>query len=139
LEARLNATTPGIGPFVAGQDPRRHFLRAMGAFQEAGLQDIMVRTFAGGAHAPLADGLRSALTALIAMRWSGAEAELAPADRDEYRRLCLPDSPDFVVGLPDYYAFFTYSMFQGRVAAGLAPTCPGSGRRGPAAPLELQR
>ena len=27
-----------------------------------------------------------------------------------------PESPDFILNLPDYYAFFTYSMFRGKVS-----------------------
>nr|QNO48966.1 hypothetical protein OEPDFBKK_00042 [Methanosarcinales archaeon ANME-2c ERB4] len=33
-----------------------------------------------------------------------------------YQRLCLAESPEFILDLPDYYAFYTYSMFQGRVS-----------------------
>ena len=45
----------------------------------------------------------------------GVEAELSEEDWAEYQRLCLAESSDFILDLPDYYAFFTYSMFQGRV------------------------
>ena len=56
-----------------------------------------------------------ALTALIEMRWMDVEAELSEEDWAEYQRLCMPESPDFVLDLPDYYAFYTYSMFRGWV------------------------
>ena len=42
-------------------------------------------------------------------------AELSEEDWAEYQRLCLAESPDFILDLPDYYAFYTYSMFRGRV------------------------
>jgi demethylmenaquinone methyltransferase/2-methoxy-6-polyprenyl-1,4-benzoquinol methylase len=116
LEARLNATSAGIAPFDMGKRPESHFLRALGWFRDAGLQECAARTFAGDAHAPLTDDLRSALKALFEMRWPGVESELSPDDRAEYRRLCLPGSPDFILDHPDYYAFFTYSMFHGKVA-----------------------
>ena len=117
LEARLNATSSGIAPFVKGSKPETHFSRALGLFRDAGLEEPTARTFAGDAHAPLAADLRSALVALFQMRWPGVESELAPEDWAEVQRLCLPESPDFVVDHPDYYAFFTYSMFHGKVAA----------------------
>jgi demethylmenaquinone methyltransferase/2-methoxy-6-polyprenyl-1,4-benzoquinol methylase len=60
--------------------------------------------------------MRRALVALFDMRWPGVESELSPDDRAEYRRLCLPQSPDFIVDHPDYYAFYTCSMFYGDVA-----------------------
>ena len=116
LEARLKATSAGIAPFVEGKKPESHFLRALGWFREAGLEEPTAHTFVGDIHAPLTDDLRSALTALFQMRWPGVEPELAQEDWAEVQRLCLPGSPDFFLDHPDYYAFFTYSMFQGKVA-----------------------
>jgi demethylmenaquinone methyltransferase/2-methoxy-6-polyprenyl-1,4-benzoquinol methylase len=116
LEARLNATSSGIAPFTKGLEPGLHSNLALGWFREVGLAEPTVRTFVGDAHAPLAEALRSALVALLGMRWSGVESELTPEDWAEYQRLCLPESPDFIVDHPDYYAFFTYSMFRAKVA-----------------------
>ncbi len=116
LEARLNATSSGIAPFTRGKRPELHFLRALGWFRDAGLEEPTARTFAGDAHAPLPDDLRRALIALFEMRWPGVESELTQEDRAEYQRLCLPESPDFILNHPDYCAFFTYSMFRGKVA-----------------------
>ena len=64
----------------------------------------------------MSEDLRRALVALFEMRWPGVESELSPEDRAEYRRLCLPESPDFILNHPDYYAFYTCSMFYGEVA-----------------------
>jgi demethylmenaquinone methyltransferase/2-methoxy-6-polyprenyl-1,4-benzoquinol methylase len=50
------------------------------------------------------------------MLWSVASPEATEADRLEYQRLCQPDSPDFILDLPEYYAFFTYTLFSGKVA-----------------------
>ncbi len=116
LEARLSATPAGIAPFADGKKPDVHFTRALGWFRDAGLVELTARTLAGDAHAPLADDQRSALAALIQMRWPGVESELCKADWATYQRLCLPESPDFILDHPDYYAFFTYSMFHGKVA-----------------------
>lgn len=116
LEARLKATTMGIAPFVMGKDPEHHFLRALGWFRTAGFEELESVTFAGGAYAPLSDDLRNGIEAILQMRWPGAEAELSPEDWLEYKRLCLPESADYILDLPDYYAFFTYSMFTGFAA-----------------------
>lgn len=115
LEARLNATSSGIAPFVQGKNPELHFLRALGWFREAGLEEPTARTFAGDAYAPLSDELRCALITLFEMRWPGVESELTQEELAEYRRLCLPESPEFILNRPDYYAFFTCSMFLGKV------------------------
>jgi ubiquinone/menaquinone biosynthesis C-methylase UbiE len=115
LEAHLNATSAGVAPFCKGKLPETHFLRALGWFLEAGLEKPVVSTLSGQAYAPLTDDLRRALTSLFEMRWAGVESELTPEDRAEYQRLCLPQSPDFILNNPDYYGFFTYSMFCGTV------------------------
>jgi demethylmenaquinone methyltransferase/2-methoxy-6-polyprenyl-1,4-benzoquinol methylase len=115
LEARLRTTSAGIAPFTPGTRPALHFLRALGWLRDTGLEGATGRTFVGDAHAPLSDDLRAALVALFEMSWPGVEAELTQEDRATYRRLCLPESPDFIVDHPDYYVFFTYSMFRGTV------------------------
>jgi len=116
LEARLNATSSGIAPFAEGKRPELHSLRALGWFRKVGLEEPTAQTFVGDAHAPLSDDMRSALMALLEMRWPGVQSELTPEDWAEFRRLCQPESPDFILDLPDYYAFYTYSMFRGKVA-----------------------
>lgn len=115
LEARLNATTSGIAPFSVGSRPESHFLRGLGWFRDAGLKELSARTFVGDAHAPLSADIRAALLALLQMRWPGVESELAPQESEEFRRLCLPESTDLILDHPDYYAFFTCSMFSGSV------------------------
>ena len=116
LEAHLNATYSGIAPFVEGVGTELHFSRMMGWFRRAGMGAVTVRTFAGDVSAPLSGEIRDALIALIGMRWGDVEAELSEEDWAEYQRLCLAESPEFILDLPDYYAFYTYSMFRGRVS-----------------------
>lgn len=115
LEARLGATAPGIAPFKRGLEPDSHFLRALSWFKAAGLQRPQAHTFVSDVYAPLADDQRRALEALFQMRWSGAQEALAAEDRLAFQRLCWPESPEFLPNQPDYYAFFTYSMFSGLV------------------------
>jgi demethylmenaquinone methyltransferase/2-methoxy-6-polyprenyl-1,4-benzoquinol methylase len=50
------------------------------------------------------------------MRWPGVKEELLRDDWAEFQRLCLPESAEFILDHPDYYAFFNYSMFSGKVA-----------------------
>ena len=117
LEARLSGTAGGIAPFAQGRAPELHFSRTPGWFRTAGLQDLATLTFAGQAYAPLTAELRSALETLLQMRWPGVRAELADAEFAEYQRLCQPGSPDYILNQPDYYAFFTYTMFRATVPA----------------------
>jgi demethylmenaquinone methyltransferase/2-methoxy-6-polyprenyl-1,4-benzoquinol methylase len=115
LEARINATSAGIAPFVKGKSPEKHFLRALGWFRDAGLEALTAQTFVGAVHAPLSDNVRAELLSLFQMRWPGVQSELIPEDWAEFQRLCQPESPDFILNLPDYFAFFTYSVFSGIV------------------------
>ncbi len=116
LEARLNATSPANAPFTQGMRPEAHCLRALGWLHDARLQEPTARTFVADVHAPLSDDIRSALAATFRMFWEAAQSEVVPEDWAEFQRLCQPASPDFILNLPDYYAFLTYSLFYGRVA-----------------------
>jgi ubiquinone/menaquinone biosynthesis C-methylase UbiE len=115
LEARLNATCSGYIPFFKDKRPEQHFMQAVGCFRNAGLEDVEARTFVGEVRAPLSSGEQTALTSLFEMLWSMPQPEASAEDRAEYKRLCTPGSPDFILNIPDYYAFFTYSMFYGKV------------------------
>ncbi len=117
LEAHLNATSAGIAPFNKGARPESHYLRALGWLREAGLAELAAETFPQTFQAPLRQEVRDALILLIDMRWPGALAELPPEERSLYERLTTPESPDFILDHPDYYGFFTYTMFRGKVTA----------------------
>jgi SAM-dependent methyltransferase len=116
LEARLNATPAGIAPFVQGMPPELHAARALGWFRVAGLKERTAQTFVADVHAPLSEDARKALLDLFEMRWPGAQVGVTQEEWGTYQRLCRPESPDFLLDQPDYYAFFTYSMFCGQVA-----------------------
>ena len=115
LEARLNTIAPGYAAFFKGMRPEQHFLRALGWFHNAGFEGPTARTFTGNVQAPLSEDLRNALLTLFEMLWAGAESVATAADWVEFQRVCQPESPDFILDRPDYYAFFTYSLFRGRV------------------------
>jgi demethylmenaquinone methyltransferase/2-methoxy-6-polyprenyl-1,4-benzoquinol methylase len=115
LEARLNATCSAYTPFLQGKVPETHFMRCLRWFPEAGIADPLCRTFIGEVQGPVRPEIRNALVLLFEMLWSTAESEAAEADRLEFKRLCQPESPDFILDLPEYCAFFTYTMFTGTV------------------------
>jgi demethylmenaquinone methyltransferase/2-methoxy-6-polyprenyl-1,4-benzoquinol methylase len=116
LEARLNATCSALIPCVKGKKQESHFVRALGWFRQAGFEEPTARTFAGDVYAPLSEDICNALITFFNMLWGEPQPEVSQEDWAEYQRLCQPESPDFILNLPDYYAFFTYSMFWGKVA-----------------------
>ena len=115
LEARLNGTCSGYLPYLKDKAPQSNFMRALQAFQSAGLEDIKAHTYVDDIQAPLDQDIRIALTSLFDMLWGTPQPEVSQEDCDEYQRLCVPTSPDFILDIPEYYAFFTYTMFRGRI------------------------
>jgi demethylmenaquinone methyltransferase/2-methoxy-6-polyprenyl-1,4-benzoquinol methylase len=115
LEARLNATCSAYAPFLLGKPPESHFMRCLRWFPEAGIAAPVCHTFIGEAQGPLQPEMRNALVLLFEMLWSTAEYNAAEADTLEFKRLCRPGSPGFILDLPEYYGFFTYTMFSGIV------------------------
>jgi ubiquinone/menaquinone biosynthesis C-methylase UbiE len=115
LEARLNATCSGYIPFLKEKSPDMNFMRAIHCFRTAGLEEIKAQTFLGEVQSPLTSGERTALISLFDMLWGSPQPETSPEDWRQYQQLCIPESLDFILDIPDYYAFFTYSMFRGRV------------------------
>jgi demethylmenaquinone methyltransferase/2-methoxy-6-polyprenyl-1,4-benzoquinol methylase len=111
LEALLNATAPGLAPFRKDGTPEHHFLRLPCWLRKAGFLKVTARPFTQGACAPLDEPMRKALLSLIEMRWRGAEKELSGSDRRLYLRITDPACPDFVLDLPDYYGFYTCTLF----------------------------
>ena len=115
LEARLNASCSALIPHVKGKKPESNFARALGWFRQAGFEESKAQTFAGNVYAPLSKEIRSALITFFKMLWGEPQPEVSEEDWAEFQRLCQPNSPQFILNLPDYYAFFTYSMFWGKV------------------------
>ena len=115
LEARLNATCSGYIPFLQGKNPEQNFLRAGRWLSEAGLEKVEARTFVQDVQAPLSQAQRAALISLFDMLWGQPRLGVSPEDWQAFQRLCQPGSADFILDLPGYYAFFTYSVFRGSV------------------------
>jgi demethylmenaquinone methyltransferase/2-methoxy-6-polyprenyl-1,4-benzoquinol methylase len=115
LEDRLNGNCSLAAPFLRGQEPRNHFMRSIHGFREVGLKDPGARSFLGEVHGPLEGETRRALISLMDMLWQDPPVGLTEDEMDEYRRIRRADSEDFILGCPEYYAFFTYTMFHGTV------------------------
>jgi demethylmenaquinone methyltransferase/2-methoxy-6-polyprenyl-1,4-benzoquinol methylase len=115
LEARLNGTCSGYFHFLMDKSSELNFMRALHVYRNAGLEDIKAQTFVGDIQAPLSSLQRTALASLFKMLWGEQQPDVSPEDWIEYQRLCKSTSADFILNIPDYYAFFTYSLFRGRV------------------------
>jgi ubiquinone/menaquinone biosynthesis C-methylase UbiE len=115
LEARLNATYAANFIYTDDTKPESHILRCLGWLQAAGFKDTQAQTFVADVQPPLDDATRNGLMAIFQMFWENTESEASQADWAEFQRLCQPDSPDFILNLPDYYAFITYTLFYARV------------------------
>jgi demethylmenaquinone methyltransferase/2-methoxy-6-polyprenyl-1,4-benzoquinol methylase len=116
LEARLNADCSPYSPFLDDQAPSMHFQRAMHWFSRAGFAAITCTALVGQVQAPVRPEIRHALTLLFDMLWGGSIAQASKPDMEDYLRLCSPGSPDFIVDIPEYCGFFTYTKSTGRVS-----------------------
>lgn len=115
LEARLNATCLSHAPLLKGITPEQNFLCALAWFQDLGLENITARTFIKDVYVPLNEDIRTALFSLMDMLWGKKSPGVSKDDWEEFQRLCRPESLDFILNRPDYYAFYTYSMFTGEI------------------------
>jgi demethylmenaquinone methyltransferase/2-methoxy-6-polyprenyl-1,4-benzoquinol methylase len=115
LEDRLNADCSRAAPYYRGQEPRNHFMRSIQGFCDVGLKDPNARSFLGEVRGPLDDETRRALISLMDMLWQDPPVGLSREEMAQYRRIRRADSEDFILGCPEYYAFFTYTMFHGTV------------------------
>jgi ubiquinone/menaquinone biosynthesis C-methylase UbiE len=115
LEARLKATCSGYIPFLKDKSPDTNFMRSLHNFRKVGLEEIKAQTFVGDVQTRLSSGERTALISLFEMLWGEPQSETSAEDWAEYQCLCKPGSADFILDVSDYYAFFTYMMFRGRV------------------------
>ena len=120
LEARLNATCSGYIPFLKDKHPEQNFMRAVTAIERAGLKDVCAQTFLEDIRAPLDADQRTALVSLFDMLWGLPQPGASPEDLLEFKRLCQPESPDFILNIPNYYGFFTYTVIRGVVDKPLA-------------------
>ncbi len=115
LEARLNATCSSYLPYLKGKSPDAHFVRALHWLRSAGFEAVQAQTFVGNVQSPLSMGQRNALLSLFQMLWGERQPEVSQEDWLECQRLCTPDSPELILGIPDYYAFFTYTLLRSNV------------------------
>lgn len=112
LEARLNAILPRSTPFTPEMPPECHCFRTSGWLRSAGLTGIKAATYARTLLSPLDEDIRLGMKSLFDMLWEKAKMKLDSEDRSLYERLTNPDSADYILNIPDYYGFFTYTLFQ---------------------------
>lgn len=115
LEAWLNSECSSYAPYLKGKDPAGHFSCAPRWFQEAGLEKVEARTFVGEVQAPLDPEERNAMLALFEMLWTRPISGDAAGNWEQFQTLSTPGSPDLILDQPGFYAFFTYTLFRGRV------------------------
>jgi demethylmenaquinone methyltransferase/2-methoxy-6-polyprenyl-1,4-benzoquinol methylase len=115
LEARLNQAFATHTHYLKIGEPSRHHLRALGWLRSVGLQNPQAHSFLAEYQAPLADEIRESLGFCFSMFWDDLKTQMSEEDWAEYRRICSPESEDFILNSPDYYCALTYTIFHARV------------------------
>lgn len=113
LEARLNTTSSATAPFIKGMKPINHILNARYWLEKADFKDISVKTYLGDIIAPLSKNDRNVLDFLFQMFWGESESEISEIDWKEFKRICDPNSDDYILNNQHYYGFYTYTLFKG--------------------------
>lgn len=120
LEARLNNASPLSLPAKSGPGRENHFMRASAWLKKAGFSGVGGRSYAGDINGPLDGVRREAVAAFFGMLWGGARHAVTDEEWDLYERIANPGSSEFLPGRDDYYGFFVYTCFSGRVPGGAA-------------------
>jgi demethylmenaquinone methyltransferase/2-methoxy-6-polyprenyl-1,4-benzoquinol methylase len=115
FEARWNHAFIDSTHYFKFGKPDQHHLRALGWLRRAGLENPKAHSFLAEFQQPLDDQMRESLTFCFDMFHDSLKSGLSKDDQAEYRRLCNPDSADFILNNPDYYCNISYSIFHARV------------------------
>ena len=113
LEARLNSSTSANAPYLNGMNPNNHILYGKKWLQNAKFKDIEVKSFVGDIVGPLSENDKTALTTFFQMFWANSKNEVSQEDWKKFNEYCSPESDKFILNDPDYYGFYTYTLFQG--------------------------
>ncbi len=115
LEACLNATSSGTAPFQSDMDPIFHILNCKHWLIESGLNDVSAKTYLYDINAPLNEEVRKALLILFDMLWGESKLEINESDWEKYSILIDPNSENFIINNPQYYGYYSYTVFKGKV------------------------
>jgi demethylmenaquinone methyltransferase/2-methoxy-6-polyprenyl-1,4-benzoquinol methylase len=113
LEARLDRAFAETTRYLCGVSPENQYLRALRWLRACGLENLSARSFLAEVSAPLSTETRKAVAYCFEMFWGNLEPHVSAEDWSEYKLLCDPESGDFILDRPDYYAFLTYTLFTG--------------------------
>jgi demethylmenaquinone methyltransferase/2-methoxy-6-polyprenyl-1,4-benzoquinol methylase len=114
LEARLNASTSANAPYLEKMKQDDHILKCKKWLTKANFENIEVKTFVGDVVSPLSENDKNALSTFFKMFWGNSENEISKADWKKFNQICSPNSNEFILNSPDYYGFYTYTLFKAK-------------------------
>ena len=113
LESRLNATTSANAPYLDEMKPYTHVMNGKKWLKNAKFSKIQVNTFVGDIVAPLNEKEKDALSVFFQMFWGDSQKEVSQNDWRKFNEICIPDSNQYILYNPDYYGYYTYTLFEG--------------------------
>jgi demethylmenaquinone methyltransferase/2-methoxy-6-polyprenyl-1,4-benzoquinol methylase len=114
LEARLNASISANAPYLENMKPDIHILNCKKWLKNANFLNIEAQTFVGDIVSPLSENEKCALSTFFQMFWGNSEKEVSKTDWENFKRICFANSNESVLNSPDYYGFYTYTLFKGK-------------------------
>ncbi len=113
LEARLNASTSANTPYVEDMDSYTHVMNATKWLTKAKFSNVGAESFIGNIASPLTENDKKALTIFFEMLWGNTASEISKNDWGKFEEICTPGSDNFILNQPDYYGYYTYTLFKG--------------------------
>jgi ubiquinone/menaquinone biosynthesis C-methylase UbiE len=113
LEARLNATASANAPFAETFPPFTHVMNGKKWLRNTKFEHVEAETYIGDVSGTLNENDKKALTILFHMLWGNTRNNVSKEDWQTFNQLCSQDSESFLLNQPDYYGFYTYSLFKG--------------------------
>lgn len=118
LEARLHRAHVKETFYHTEIAPEENYTRALGWMQDLGLAESTVKSYVRNFQAPFDNETMNSLAYIFDMFWGNLENKVAKKDWQLFRRLCDPDSEDFILNCEEYYGYIVYSVFSGTVDPG---------------------
>ncbi len=113
LEAQLNATSSGTAPFTPNMNPNNHIFNTKSWYKQANFRKIQAKTYLQNIAGPLDNNTRKAVDILMKMLWEKSQSEVHINEWKKFQMISNPNNENYILDNPNYYGFFTYTLFQG--------------------------
>jgi len=113
LEAKLNASTSANAPYLEEMNPYNHVMNGKKWLSKAKFNSVQANSFVGDIVEPISENDKRALATFFQMFWGNSSNDVSKDDWQRFKEICSPNSNQFILNQPDYYGYYTYTLFRG--------------------------